>query len=648
MDEATMPRPDQNSSAAVEGEMKASTTETLTPASKPNPAIEKVIVAVHGIGDQHSYATIQSVVNQFCGYYGEPAAVPLGSFHNGEPAYLIPEPFRQDKFGPLAFGEVYWAAIPREVAKEKHTLEEAKRWARTIIERVRLRWRWNSEPGKANCRDEDFRLTEQVLGEMIQTIAVVDRICFLADRAGLFTFDLRKLLDDYLGDVQLVAEFKEQREKILASFDHLLGRVATSFPNANIYFVSHSEGTVVTLLGLLRAFRANQPTAWTQKVRGLMTLGSPIDKHLALWPELFAGPEPAQAATPAPDERIEWRNYYDFGDPIGFKLDGIREWIGDNGWASVFHFEEGHDIGFTRYPLPGKAHVDYWTDEKVFKHFIGNVIEKVEPKAAPKSKSAPVPVEAVPRPTDKLGFSSLSYALPYIGVLALFFLAAFILVKAVTGAISYVCPPDTLDHGGPGILTGHCLFLRVSGLAALLAGITVFARVPRLTRDLWLRGGSLLFLGACAAYYVWSVQDAPKKLVLGVEIFAGGTTLAAGLLIALLAAVISRRWPTLGLTPLMLAGAAGVVIFVIHYLLSGNQGPLWPVLLATVGSLYLWWLAALIFDLVFVWHLYIRNSRLIYRLNQVVGSPYGPRTKPDKKKTAAAATPGTPPQPAHS
>ena len=36
--------------------------------------------------------------------------------------------------------------------------------------------------------------------------------------------------------------------------------------------------------------------------------------------------------------------------------------------------------------------------------------------------------------------------------------------------------------------------------------------------------------------------------------------------------------------------------------------PVWPVLLSGAAFLYLWWLAALIFDLGFVWQRYIRNS----------------------------------------
>lgn len=45
------------------------------------PKVEKLIVAVHGIGDQTRFATIQQVLGQFAHYHGKAAAVPLGSFH---------------------------------------------------------------------------------------------------------------------------------------------------------------------------------------------------------------------------------------------------------------------------------------------------------------------------------------------------------------------------------------------------------------------------------------------------------------------------------------------------------------------------------------------------------------------------------------
>jgi len=48
------------------------------------------------------------------------------------------------------------------------------------------------------------------------------------------------------------------------------------------------------------------------------------------------------------------------------------------------------------------------------------------------------------------------------------------------------------------------------------------------------------------------------------------------------------------------------LVFSIHA--TATDAPVWPLVLAGAAFLYLWWLAALIFDLVFVWHRYIRSN----------------------------------------
>lgn len=51
---------------------------------------------------------------------------------------------------------------------------------------------------------------------------------------------------------------------------------------------------------------------------------------------------------------------------------------------------------------------------------------------------------------------------------------------------------------------------------------------------------------------------------------------------------------------------------------ASRQGvPIWPLLLAGVAFLYLWWLAVLLFDLAVVWRHYIRNDALADRLAAV-------------------------------
>jgi hypothetical protein len=85
---------------------------------------------------------------------------------------------------------------------------------------------------------------------------------------------------------------------------------------------------------------------------------------------------------------------------------------------------------------------------------------------------------------------------------------------------------------------------------------------------------------------------------------------------------VSKKWPSWGLKPLLFLGTAVVVGIVGYHLQTAdkaNVGPLWPVFLATAGFFYLWWLAALIFDLVFVWHVYIRQSKALERIDNLVG-----------------------------
>ena len=394
---------------------------------------KQVIVAIHGIGDQFRYETIQSVANQFCEYFGQPAAIPLGMFHSTlyrlgpdkssdlgslvkgiaqiqaklrddtpipQPAstpetaehfpaaLVLKAPMIPQLPANLGFAEVYWADVPRDPAKDEHTLEESKKWAKTIVERLRLRYRGGGVINGLQLTNNNYLMAATVIQEIIQTVAVLERLLFLAEKAGLLRFDLNKVLVDYLGDVQIVAEYTFYRKKIMEIFDTVMTNISDDDPQAEIYLVAHSEGTVITFLGLLTALSAAERPAWVERVRGLMTIGSPINKHIILWPELFdllKNPKTQHLTQP-----IEWRNYYDFGDPIGFRLDATRDWLKENHWTTgkqpFFNFndkedveDDAHDIGFARYPLPGKAHNDYWNDAEVFGHFIQTVVKPVRP-----------------------------------------------------------------------------------------------------------------------------------------------------------------------------------------------------------------------------------------------------------------------------
>lgn len=48
-------------------------------------------------------------------------------------------------------------------------------------------------------------------------------------------------------------------------------------------------------------------------------------------------------------------------------------------------------------------------------------------------------------------------------------------------------------------------------------------------------------------------------------------------------------------------------------------GPLWPVVLALLAFLYLWWLATLIFNMTVIWHWYVRNEESQRYLKRIAG-----------------------------
>src|ERR687896_2564532 len=91
------------------------------------PEIKKIIVAVHGIGDQMSYETAQSVAFRFCDYCNVPPAIPLGLFHPlqaKEDGFLVDAPPDSPLPGH-GFAEVYWAGVARELIEQRCSMNSS-------------------------------------------------------------------------------------------------------------------------------------------------------------------------------------------------------------------------------------------------------------------------------------------------------------------------------------------------------------------------------------------------------------------------------------------------------------------------------------------------------------------------------------------
>ncbi|WP_232519331.1 MFS transporter [Caballeronia insecticola] len=609
------------------------------------PRVQKIVVAIHGIGNQLHSDTVRSVASQFGARYDPPLPVmPLGYFDIagvGEvdvrqldlPSGGPYTPEQRDFYSALGFAEVYWADIPREVVKQDDTLEESKAWGLSIVSRAQSTYMLNVD--ERSLEPADFSLAAGVVEEVVETVAVMQSLLAVAEKAGIFKFDLAPMLRDYVGDVQLVADFKQHRDTIVFRFHRVMERLVALVTARcqcapEVYIVAHSEGTVISFLGILQALSASTvrdprdgkqviSTDWVQSLRGFMTIGSPIDKHILLWPKLWEdmtlksemqGESVTQVERPGGavtlPSRIKWRNYYDFGDPVGFALDTARAYLDHRG-CRAFEFEPAHDIGFSRYWLPGKAHTDYWTDAEVFGHFIENVV---------------LGKNAAKAPGNRHFRGIVSAAIPYLLSFALHLAAVFFIYKAVTAS------SDTGEGGSSN--TPEFIFLTrsVFALACLLMGTTVAARIPRLVKargmrrtSAWLRwrvvalaafaAGALLFwfvlVSGVAAFLASPFADILHRdqadPVVGKAVFV-----LAGLVCALSGWLVPRK-PRVGRRLLVALGALMMMLIVGVRLWGDLAGkPLWPVVLGGLFFLYAWWLAILIFDLAFVWHRYVRNS----------------------------------------
>jgi hypothetical protein len=298
--------------------------------------VTKLVVTVDGIQNQYRYSTVQAVVSQFFAYCGQRFTPSIGAFHSAVSpelgAYLFAPPLAFAKhFSGLGFAEVFWADITERATDTKTAMKASKAWAETIVDRVRILDQ--SSTGRSDLID--YEKASSVVKEMIGTIKVLEDLLSIAKKVGLFEFNLGHLLRDSFEEVQIVAEFKTIGDDIFRRFAETMEKLLQRMPNVQeVYIIAHGEGTVVSFNGILTALSAirGPDNEWLDKVKGYMTIGSPLNQHIVIWPHLWKGLKPDHSRTRT--DPILWRNYYDFGDPVGFDLEITRGWMEENGWLS--------------------------------------------------------------------------------------------------------------------------------------------------------------------------------------------------------------------------------------------------------------------------------------------------------------------------
>lgn len=644
--------------------------QSIAAAAGALPVMDKIIVAIHGIGSQLRSETIRSVARQFGGRCEPPLPVmPLGFFNLGNNAEVRVSRLDTKPGDPLeriGFAEIFWADIPEQVVRANDTLEETKAWGRTVVDRAEAAYLKNVKNRKLVRRD--FQLGADVVEEIVETISVLESLLTVAARAGVFKFELAPLLRDFVGDVQLVTDFPFYRQKILYRFHSALAQIFKTFVQLHpghtpeIYIVAHSEGTVISFLGLLEALSGCVVTdpdnittgavdgSWIEHVHGYMTIGSPIDKHLVLWPKLWDGMNlesrldvSGDVVFPKEDgttrlklqRQIRWRNYYDYGDPIGAKLETAVDFLRSKKCSAFEFTTKNHDFGFSRYWLPGKAHNDYWQDAQVFGHFIEDVVLATG-KAKPPSSSMLV---------DKV-----SMMIPYVFTFLLHLMAVFVLYEPLTA--TPIPPAESslmqlkqqnqqqlkieqqqlkIEQPQKSATPRNRRPLKIWWLGSLLLSITVAARLPYLVKTYGIRWH-------ISALLVFLLGTVPCALLLPTDVaeFLGGPL--SGLVsrfisfapehlgrIALIVAafgIASSGWlaprrAKLGRRLLIGCGST-VIAFIVMTHLMGDvaQLPIFPIVVGGLAFLYLWWLGILLFDLTFIWHRYIRRAVAVDTLRQ--------------------------------
>ncbi len=308
----------------------------------------------------------------------------------------------------IRFVELYWADILNEGFEQSGQGLEA--WTNAILGRFE------------NRQKPEDNWFIQVLDQVRITLIFLSRMLQI-QAPGI----RRLIFDKFLGDVQIYGENAQVRAKAIARFHNLMEKIErqhyeqegkTSKRPPRYIIIGHSLGSVLALDALVYAHmrrrisrdslppalanslpahreyqeeyrdqqNVNQPTQnteiygedWIGRVASLVTLGSPIDKFLQIWPPNFRFWGQKDHPSTELDAIFEHRNtpirhynYCDEQDPVGNALDVLPHMPA---YQRFFSLQE--DVMFSRYKVPGAAHNEYWQDEALFERLIHYTIDR--------------------------------------------------------------------------------------------------------------------------------------------------------------------------------------------------------------------------------------------------------------------------------
>ncbi len=398
----------------------------------------RYIIVVHGIGQQRKNESVRPVIERFAQArstsgreIGKPITLglmagqlqeaPVGDVGTAlEEGWIefegIPQradgreqrPFvgrRTKEPGTnLRFVDLHWSSVTD--SRLKAFGEPVADWTRALIDRL------------------EIRNAPKWIPQFLRTM-----------RAGVLPLQavLRKrnpelaeeVFDRFLGDVQLYGEYQATRGMAVRRFHERMERLEADHyakeketnpgrpaREPRYVVIAHSLGTVMSFdallfahmkrsgfhegaLELLPEYDRNPSTEeqdhhvpdleWIRNVDAFVTLGSPIDKFLAFWwlnyEHLVERKEddrwadwvdPELLAMRQGSRKIPHYNYCDEQDPVGHNLDVAYS----AGTVVEQIFSKQEDEVFTRYAVPGVAHVGYWTDSELFRRILDLTVDR--------------------------------------------------------------------------------------------------------------------------------------------------------------------------------------------------------------------------------------------------------------------------------
>jgi hypothetical protein len=393
------------------------------------------VIVVHGIGEQRPNETVLPVINRFAEIRQnakdmvKKQVVSLGmvTSQSGKPVKIGNRvsfggctPWSEYKYIPkrkpekplppffgepardgsnIRFVDMYWADIMQSHFNDVG--QPVKRWGESLIGRLERK-------EATSGMDESASWVLPVLYNLEETFSLMHTAAYFK-----VPFMSEKIFNDYLGDIQLYGEYSAVRGEAVKRFHELFEKIESHHKKIHQtdddYFqaqtqktirprytiIAHSLGSLMAMEGIMYghykyhsetvSMRENLPfdgylhpkkhygeplgKNWIDNIDNFVTLGAPIDKFLILWWNNYQYLNFDDFLV-SRKNKIRHYNYCDEQDPVAHSLDNISK---KPAFKKLFVTKE--DIIYSRYIIPGSAHVEYWNDYELFERILAVTID---------------------------------------------------------------------------------------------------------------------------------------------------------------------------------------------------------------------------------------------------------------------------------